>query len=66
MGKLKELIEEFDNLMQAGLDEVATGDQETAEEYFSDAAYVLNKVTDDNIKKALAERYTVNPLDFAK
>ena len=66
MGKLKELIEEYDNLMRAGLDEVAVGDNELAEDYFSDAAYVVNKVDDENIKQQLISRYTVNPLDFAR
>ena len=66
MGAVKELLEEYDNLMQAGFDELAVGDTENAEEYFSDAAYVLNKVTDPVIKQELENRYTINPLDFAK
>lgn len=59
-------IEEFDNLMQAGLDEIAVGDTELAEEYFSDAAYILNQIKDSKIKKELELKYTINPLDFAK
>ena len=66
MGAVKELLEEYDNLMQAGFDELAIGDTENAEEYFSDAAYVLNKVIDPVIKQELENRYTINPLDFAK
>ena len=58
-------IEEFDNLMQAGLDEIAVDDSETASEYFSDAAYVLNEIEDQKLKTELEHKYTVNPLDFA-
>lgn len=63
---LEEQIEEFDNLMQAGLDEAATGDYDLAEEYFSDAAHVLQKVQNTDIKKQLELKYSVNPLDFAQ
>lgn len=66
MGAFKEILEEYDNLMQAGLDELAVGDTENAEEYFSDAAYVLNKVADPTLRSELENRYTINPLDFAK
>lgn len=66
MGAVKELLEEYDNLMQAGLDEVATGDTEIAEEYFSDAAYVLNQIEDEALKEELATKYTVDPRDFAQ
>lgn len=66
MGKLKELEEEYDNLMQAGYDEIAVGDTELAEDYFSDAAYVVNQITDETIKQQLLAKYSVNPLDFAK
>lgn len=52
--------------MQAGLDEVATGDTEIAEEYFSDAAYVLNQIKDEALKEELATKYTVDPRDFAQ
>ena len=68
MEQLVELEEEFDNLMKAGLDEVAVDDTEVAEEYFSDAAYIINKVRKLNEEKAkeLENKYTVNPMDFAK
>ena len=62
----KALIEEYHNLMRAGLDEIAVDDTEIAEEYFSDAAFVLNKIKDTKTKEELATMYTVNPLDFAK
>ena len=67
MEQLVELEEEFDSLMQAGLDEVAVDDTEVAEEYFSDAAYIINKVRKLNEEKAkeLENKYTVNPMDFA-
>lgn len=65
METTKDLIEEYDNLMQAGLDEVAVQEYETAAEYFSDAAYVLNKITHEGIRAELANKYTVNPYDFA-
>ena len=64
--ELQNKIEEFDSLMQAGLDEVATGDTETAEEYFSDAAYVLNQIENESLKEELATKYTVDPRDFAQ
>ena len=63
--ELKDIIEEFDNLMQAGLDEIAVGDNELAEEYFSDADHVLSKVQDKRWHDELANKYQVNPLDFA-
>ena len=66
LDKYENEIEEFDNLMQAGLDEIAVDDKELAEEYFSDAAFVLNKIEDKGLKEKLATKYTVNPLDFAK
>ena len=67
MEQLVELEEEFDSLMRAGLDEVAVDDTEVAEEYFSDAAYIINKVRKLNEEKAkeLENKYTVNPMDFA-
>ena len=67
MEQLVELEEEFDSLMRAGLDEVAVDDTEVAEEYFSDAAYIVNKVRKLNEEKAkeLENKYTVNPMDFA-
>ena len=65
MEQLVELEEEFDSLMQAGLDEVAVHEYETAAEYFSDAAYVLNKIANEGIKAELANKYEVNPYDFA-
>ena len=67
MEQLLELEEEFDSLMKAGLDEVAVDDTEVAEEYFSDAAYIINKVRKLNEEKAkeLENKYTVNPMDFA-
>lgn len=66
METIQDKIEEFDNLMQAGLDEVAVGDTELAEEYFSDAAYVLNQIEDESLKEELATKYTVDPRDFAQ
>ena len=65
MTNQEELIEEYHNLMRAGLDEIAVDDTEIAEEYFSDAAFVLNKIEDKEIRDKLATTYTVNPLDFA-
>lgn len=65
MANQEDLIEEYHNLMRAGLDEIAINDTEIAEEYFSDAAFVLNKIEDKEIRDKLATTYTVNPLDFA-
>ena len=65
MEQLVELEEEFDSLMKAGLDEVAVQEYETAAEYFSDAAYVLNKIANEGIRAELANKYEVNPYDFA-
>lgn len=65
METIQDKIDEFDNLMQAGLDEVAVGDTELAEEYFSDAAYVLNQIKDEALKEELANKYMVNPYDYA-
>lgn len=64
--KYQDQIEEFDMLMQAGLDEVATKDYDIAEDYFSDAAYVLNQIDNEHVRKMLENKYTINPLDFAK
>lgn len=66
MTNREELIEEYHNLMRAGLDEIAVDDTEIAEEYFSDAAFVLNKIEDKKTREELATIYTVNPLDFAR
>ena len=67
MEQLVELEEEFDSLMKAGLDEVAVDDTEVAEEYFSDAAYIVNKVRKLNEEQAkeLENKYIVNKKDFA-
>lgn len=62
----EDLKEEYINLMQAGLDEVAIGEMETAEDYFSDAAYVLNQISHEGIRAELANMFTVNPYDFAR
>ena len=51
--------------MQAGFDEVAVGDTDTAEEYFGDAAYVLNQINNKQLQQELQNTYTINPLDFA-
>jgi len=61
-------IEEFDNLMQAGLDEVATDGAESdiAIEYFTDAAFVLNSIEDSSLRESLATKYEINPLDYAQ
>lgn len=63
---VQDLIEEFHSIMQAGLDEVAVGDMEMAEEYFSDACYVLNQIEDKELVKELENYYTINPRDFAQ
>ena len=63
---MQEQIEEYHNLMRAGLDEVAVQEYETAAEYFSDAAYVLNKIANEDIRAELASMYEVNPYDYAK
>lgn len=65
METTKDLIEEFDILMQAGFDELAVDDMEIAEEYFSDAAHVMNKIEDQEVRNELANKYSINPLDFA-
>ena len=62
--KTLETVEEFDNLMQAGLDELAVGDTENATDHFSDAACVISNLSDD-LKEELCSKYEVNPLDFA-
>ena len=62
--KILETVEEFDNLMQAGLDEIATGDNDIATEYFSDAAFVIKDLSNE-LKDELCNKYEVNPLDFA-
>ena len=62
--KILETAEEFDNLMQAGLDEVAVGEIEIAAEYFNDAAYVIKDLS-NSLKEELCNKYEVNPLDFA-
>jgi hypothetical protein len=65
---LEDKIEEYDNLMRAGYDEIATNDTEIAEEYFSDAAYVLNEIRKISLSmyNQLQTKYTINPLDFAE
>lgn len=62
---LEEQIEEFDCLMQAGIEEMKMDDSENAEEFFSDAAHVLNNIQDEEVKRKLQYKYMVNPLDFA-
>ena len=62
--KILETAEEFDSLMQAGLDELTVGDIENATDYFSDAACVISNLSDD-LKEELCNKYEVNPLDFA-
>lgn len=66
VNNVQDLIEEFHSIMQAGLDEVAVGDMEMAEEYFSDACYVLNQIEDKELVKELENYYTINPRDFAQ
>ena len=65
MENLQDLIEEFHSIMRAGLDELAVDDMELAEEYFSDACYVLNQIEDEQVVKELEQHYTINPRDFA-
>ena len=63
---MQEQIEEYHNLMRAGLDEIAVQEYETAAEYFSDAAYVLNQIDNEGIRAELATMYAVNPYDYAR
>lgn len=63
---MQKQIEEYHNLMRAGLDEVAVQEYETAAEYFSDAAFVLNKIDNEGIRAELANMYEVNPYDYAR
>lgn len=63
---MQEQIEEYHNLMRAGLDEAAVQEYETAAEYFSDAAFVLNKIDNEGIRAELANMYEVNPYDYAR
>lgn len=64
MGKMKELIEEYTNLMQAGYDELAVDDRSNAREYFADAGHLLSQITDETLKEELSQMYSVNPLDY--
>ena len=63
---LQELEAEFDNLMRSGLDELAVEDSELAEENFSLAVTVLDRVKELSLPMAVAleNRYLVNPYDF--
>ena len=63
---LQKLEAEFDNLMRSGLDELAVEDSELAEENFSLAATVLDRVKELSLPTAvvLENRYLVNPYDF--
>ena len=63
---LQELETEFDNLMRSGLDELAVEDSELAEENFSLAVTVLDRVKELSLPMAVAleNRYLVNPYDF--
>lgn len=63
---LQELEAEFDNLMQSGLDELVAEDSELAEENFSLAATVLDRVKELSLPMAVAleNRYLVNPYDL--
>lgn len=63
---MQERIEEYHNLMRAGLDEVAVQEYETAADYFSDAAFVLNKIDNEGIRAELATMYEVNPYDYVR
>ena len=63
---LQELEAEFDNLMRSGLDELAVENSELAEENFSLAVTVLDRVKELSLPMAVAleNRYLVNPYDF--
>ena len=63
---LQELETKFDNLMRSGLDELAVENGELAEENFSLAATVLDRVKELSLPMAVAleNRYLVNPYDF--
>ena len=64
--RLDRQIEEYHNLMRAGLDEVAIQEYELAAAYFSDAAFVLNRIDNEGIRAELANMYEVNPYDYAR
>ena len=63
---LQELETEFDNLMRSGFDELAVEDIELAEENFSLAAAILDRVKELSLPMAviLENKYLVNPYDF--
>ena len=63
---LQELETEFDNLMRSGLDELAVEDSELAEENFSLAATVLDRVKELSLPMTvvLENKYLVNPYDY--
>lgn len=60
----KDKIEEFQNLMESGLDEVATGDEEVAADYFTDACFVANSIPDEKLRNELFTMYMIDPRDF--
>lgn len=64
MGKIKEKLLEYQELYNAGVEAAECGDYETAEEYFSDANYVLNELPED-LRTKLREASLINTQDFA-
>ena len=62
----QDVIEEYDILMQAGLECAEIGESESAESYFSDAVYVIKDIEDIELKAKLLDKYEINPMDFAQ
>ena len=64
--KQLELLQEIYNIRDYVTEEIANGNADLAEEYLSDAAYLINKIEDPKLKDRTINSFPANPLDYAK
>jgi len=62
----KELLEEIQNCIDEAVQNIADGYSDIAEDDMRDAAYLLYKIEDKQLREEVAASLEINPLDFAQ
>ena len=64
--EIQDKVDEFKSLMQEAIECAGMGWYDDAQEYFSDACYVLNEIDNEHVRNKLENLFSVNPYDFAQ
>lgn len=61
-----DLMEELQNCIDEAVENIADGYPDIAEDALRDAAYLLYKIEDKQLREEIAAGLEINPLDFAQ